>query len=136
MSDPPGWAYRDPGIFKAIGALGLLGAAIGIMCGVLHNDGLGMLGIFSMFGALVGAFIALAILTINSPKPRFLFVVCCALPADEGRELWELMVSTLHETQDARKRLRYILDFFCNAPLFFYHGWMYQLNGSLRRVRR
>ncbi len=136
MSDPPREMDPGLGILKPIGALGLLGAAIGVMGGVLGNAGFGMFCMSGMVGMVVGAFIALITVIIKSPKPRSLFIVCCVLPDEESKELWWLVTADLRENPDAQKRRRCMRGFFSNAPLIFYHGWAHHLQGSFRRARR
>ncbi len=136
MSGPLRLANTDLGIVRAVGALGLLGAAVGIMSGVLRNGGLGMLSVLGTLGILGGAFIALIYVIIKCPKPWILFCVRCMLPAEEGRGWWDFTVSCINEAKDSGERRQCILGFLWRAPVHFITSWKFHLNGSLRRARR
>ncbi len=124
---------RSLGIIPAIGALGCFGGSLGMIIGVLGNNGIGALGVLAGAGVLIGTLSALIALPLGRKREalrlipaqplrslRFVFFV---LPYDEGLNWLAEALSWLAEAPDDDVRRLYLRSYRRGIPKLVWVSW-------------
>lgn len=123
---------RSLGVIPAIGALGCFGGSLGMIIGVLGNNGIGALGVLAGAGVIIGTLSALVALPLGRKREalrlipaqplRSLRLVFFVLPYDEGLDWLAEALSWLAEAPDDEHQ-RYLRSYRRGVPKLIWVSW-------------